>query len=128
MKKHLFVGALLTLVLGGCTGSSLKEPELYAKVTLEDKTGGDVYISNEYGKWRDENIVGKVLSGTKPKATILEIKEERIIDGSDEGYRFMRFRIRLDAEPFTEGWVLSAAAGFPTCDKSHKKAGTACLR
>lgn len=126
MKKYLFIGSLLTLIIGGCVKSSLKEPELYTKITLESKSG-DIYISNEYSKWRDENIVGKVLSGSKPKATILEIKEERMQDGSDEGYRFMRFRIRLDAEPFAEGWVHSYDAGYPTCDESLRKKGTDCL-
>lgn len=125
MKKYLFIGALLTLVISGCVKSSLKEPELYTKITLENKKN-IIYISNEYSKWGDENIVGKVLIGIKPKATILGIKEERMQDGSDEGYRFIRFRIRLDTEPFTVGWVHSYDAGYPTC-KSLKNEETNCL-
>jgi hypothetical protein len=124
MKEYLFVGALLTLFIGGCLKSSLKEPTLWSKTILED-SDGVVSLSNEYSKWTDENIVGRVPNGTE--ATIIEIKEERMIDGSDKGYRFMRLKIRLVAEPFTEGWVFSNEAGYPTCDESHKKAGTECL-
>jgi len=47
-------------------------------------------------------------------------------DGSDEGYRFIRFRIRLDAEPFIIGWVHSYDAGYPT-RKSLKNEETDCL-
>ena len=117
MKKYLFVGALLTLFIGGCTGSSLKEPTLWSTAILEDSldgeslSNGEVSLSNEYESWNDENIIGRVPSGTK--ATIIEIKEENLKDGTDEGQRFMRLKVRMVKEPFTEGWVHSYDAGYP---------------
>jgi hypothetical protein len=76
---------------------------------MKDK--GNISISNKYGSWKDENIISRVSSGTA--ATIIEIKEENLKDGSDEGTRFMRLKIRINAEPFTEGWVHSYDAGYP---------------
>ena len=111
MKKYLFVGALLTLLVGGCVKSSLKEPVLYTNTTLETKDKGKISISNEYGSWKDENIISRVSSGTA--ATIIEIKEENLKDGTDEGQRFMRLKVRMVKEPFTEGWVHSYDAGYP---------------
>lgn len=112
MKIHLIAGALLiTTFINGCATNTIKEPTLWTKAILGKKDGSKIYVSNEYGNWKDENIIKIVPSGTE--ATIIEIKEETIKDGSNEGTRFMRLKVRMVKEPFTEGWVHSYDAGYP---------------
>lgn len=109
---RFIIGALLiTTVASGCADNSTKEPRLWTKTILEGRDGGKVNVSSKYGTWSDETIIKTVPSGTE--ATIIEIKEEALKDGTAEGTRFMRLKVRMDKEPFTEGWVHSYDAGYP---------------
>lgn len=56
-------------------------------MALSDAYGDRVALSDEYGKWGDDNIVARVPNGTQ--AVILERKSEPMGD-----QEFIRYRIR----------------------------------
>lgn len=67
-------------------------------VALNDPYGDRVDLSNEYGKWGDDNIVAQVPNGSK--AVILERESEPM--GNQE---FVRYRVRTLGATRREGWV-----------------------
>jgi len=105
---------LMTGVLSSCGNPSSPPPKpkqaqinenVILKSDLPDKS---VYISNEYAKRLDKNIVAVVKGGTRAK--ILEIRKESITPD----FEMIMFRVKTSSSPVVEGWVYSFDAGYST--------------
>jgi hypothetical protein len=71
-------------------------------VTLSNSTGQEVYLSEEYDRWGDEDIVASILNGTE--ATVIEYRSEPM--GEQE---FVRYKVRVISGVDTiNGWVHSS--------------------
>jgi hypothetical protein len=74
-------------------------------VTLKNANSDYVAVSNEFESWNDGNIIARVNNGTK--ADILEIRKYSV-----GGQELVRFRVRIQSNTPTEGWVFSFDAGY----------------
>ena len=104
----------MTGVLSSCGNPSspppkLKQAQINENVILKsDLPDKSVYISNEYAKRLDKNIVAVVKGGTRAK--ILEIRKESITPD----FEMIMFRVKTSSSPVVEGWVYSFDAGYST--------------
>lgn len=104
---------LLTGVLSSCGEPppplKPKQAQINENVILKsDLQKNHVYISDDYAKRLDKNIVAVVKGGTRAK--ILEIRKESITPD----FEITMFRVKTSSNPIVEGWVYSFDAGYST--------------
>jgi len=96
----------ITTELGELNFSPKKQlPANSEIVTLKNAYSDYVAVSNEFESWNDGNTIARVNNGTK--ADILEVRKYSV-----GGQELVRFRVRIQSNTHTEGWVHSFDAGY----------------